>query len=296
MSSVIRRIRWASEIIPEPDPRSSVHGVTLIMFSAFFQTKRSVLGSGAVIRSVYHSYHSAGRSLCVVTWCDWSISTLGRKIWSIPTIQQDDHCVSWHDVMWLIDFRPGQDDLIDSYHSAGRSLCVVTWRDVTDRFPPWAERPDRFLPFSRKIIMCRDVTCRDWSISTLSRKIWSIPIIQQEDHCVSWHDVTDRFPPWAERSDPFLPFSRMIIVSWHDVTWLIDFQPKQKDLIDSYRSAGRSLCVVTCRAVADRFPPWAERSDRFLLFSRKIIMCRDTTWRDWSISTLGRKIWSIPIL
>jgi hypothetical protein len=74
-------------------------------------------------------YYSAGRSLCVVTWRDWSISTLGRKIWSIPTIQQEDHYVSWHDVMWLIDFRPGQKDLIDSHHSAGRSLCVVTWRD-----------------------------------------------------------------------------------------------------------------------------------------------------------------------
>jgi hypothetical protein len=37
--------------------------------------------------------------------------------------------VSWHDVMWLIDFRPGQKDLIDAHYSAGRSLCVVTWRD-----------------------------------------------------------------------------------------------------------------------------------------------------------------------
>jgi hypothetical protein len=169
-------------------------------------------------------------------WRDWSISTLGGKIWAIPTIQQDDHCVSWYDVTWLIDFHPGRRDLIDSYHSAGWSLCVMTWRDVTDRFPPWVERSDRTLPFRRMIIACFDMTWRDWSISTLGRKIWSIPTIQQEDHCVSWRDVTDRFLPWAERSDQFLPFRR------------------------------------------------------------KIIMCRDMMWRDWSISTLGRKIWSIPTI
>jgi hypothetical protein len=169
-------------------------------------------------KDLINPYYSAGRSLCVVTLRDWSISTLGRKIWSIPTIQQDDHCVSWHDVTWLIDLHPGQKELIDSYHSAGWSLCVVTWCDVTDRFPLWAERSDRFLPFSRMIIVCFDMTWRDWSIFNLCRKIWTTPTIQQEDHCVSWRDVTDRFLLCSERSDRFLSFSRKIITC-RDMTW-----------------------------------------------------------------------------
>jgi hypothetical protein len=112
----------------------------------------------------------------------------------------------------------------------------VTWRDCCDvNFVSLSRMV--FLKQDRKIIVCRDMTWRDWSISTLCGKLWSNPTIQQEDHCVSRHDVTwlIDFYPGQKGSDRFLPI-RLIWLDWFRI--LIQF--------GQYARGGWFHCRLMC--------------------------------------------------